>query len=868
MEKENTPMMQQWLSCKKKAENALLFFRLGDFYEAFYEDAHIISKEIDLTLTKRQEVPMCGVPFHSSDIYIDKLVAKGYKIAVAEQIEDPKAAKGLVKRDIIRIVTPATIVNSSLISDKSNNFFVSIAQAGSIFGLAAIDLSTSDFLSMELDNIKDLKDELYKLKPSEFLFSKKFSTDHNLFLDSLSYGFKFIANVKDEWHFDHKTCYETLTSHFKVHSLDGFGLRGQITAINAAGALLNYLRNDLSLDISHLQRISKDSLSDYMGIDYSCMKNLEILESSSLSSKKNTLLDVLDYTCTPMGGRLIKNWVKHPLLNIEDIKNRQDAIEELKNNGFALEGLVNHLSKVRDLERLIMKISCGYANPKDLASLRTSLENVPLFKTILKDFKAPLIVKERENIKDISDVTSLIEKSISDNPPFRLTDGGTIKEGYNKDLDELRSIRQNSRQWLANYQNTLKEETKIKTLKVGYTKVFGYYIEVSKGQTDKIPSNFQRKQTLVNGERFISEELKSFEHKILTAEEQIKALEATLFEEIKQNISKYSEDINSIAKACAVIDVICSLSSAAKEYEWTRPIVDNSDILQIKDGRHPIIEAASNLNSFVPNDTFLDEKANRLFLITGPNMAGKSTYIRQVALLTIMSQIGSFIPASEAHIGIIDKIFSRIGANDDLTRGQSTFMVEMSETANILNNATSKSLVILDEIGRGTSTYDGISIAWAVAEYLLTTPHKRAKTLFATHYWELTDLEKKIEGAVNYNVAVKETSTGIVFLRKIIRGGTDKSYGIHVARLAGVPFQAIKKAEEMLIELEKTSSRKNIKASSKQPNEYPLFSYNTPPPPAPSSLAIEELKNLNVNNLTPIEALQKLFEIKEKVTRT
>lgn len=863
MDKQQTPMMQQWLSCKKKAENALLFFRLGDFYEAFYEDAYLISKEIDLTLTKRQEVPMCGVPFHSSDIYIDKLVAKGYKVAIAEQVEDPKSAKGLVKREIIRVVTPGTIVNSSLLSEKSNNFFVSIVQVGAIFGIGAIDLTTSEFFAIEIESLKELKDELYKLKPSELLISKKFSEDHKLFLESISYGFKFVLNTKEQWHFDHKSCYESLTAHFKIHSLDGFGLKGETASISACGALLNYLKDDLSLDLRHLQKISKDSLSSYMAIDHTCMKNLEIIESSSGSSKKNTLLEVLDFTCTPMGGRLLKNWVKHPLLNISQIKERQDAVEELKQSNFGLESLLKHLSKVRDLERLIMKITCGYSSPKDLASLRFSLENIPHIKEILKGFSSKMLIYEAQNFKDVSSITSLIEKSISDNPPLRLSDGGTIKEGFNKELDELRSIRQNSRQWLANYQNTLKEETKIKTLKVGYTKVFGYYIEVSHGQTDKIPSTFQRKQTLVNGERFISDELKSFEHKILTAEEQIKALESAIYEEIKLKISGYSELVHEIAKACAIIDTLSSLALSAKEYDWTRPQVDGSDILQIKDGRHPIIEAAGPLNSFVPNDTYLDEKENRLFLITGPNMAGKSTYIRQVALITIMAQIGSFIPASSAHIGIIDKIFSRIGASDDLTRGQSTFMVEMTETANILNNATSKSLVILDEIGRGTSTYDGISIAWSVAEYLLTTPNKRAKTLFATHYWELTELEKKIEGAVNYNVAVKETPGGIIFLRKIVKGGTDKSYGIHVARLAGLPFNAIRRSEEMLLELEQTSNRKSIKTSPKKVSEYPLFSYNAPSP-SHFFQVLEELKNLDINKLTPIEALQKLFEIKEK----
>ena len=861
---KHTPMMQQWVECKKKAKNALLLFRLGDFYESFYEDAYQISKEINITLTKRQDIPMCGVPYHSSDNYIDKLVAKGYKVAIAEQIEDPKTVKGIVKRDVTRIVTPATVINSSLISDKTNNFFVSLAQVGSIFGIAAIDLTTSEFQVLEVENIKELKDELFKLKPKELLISEKISANNKLFFEELSYGFKFLLNIKEDWHFDHKSCYESLSSHFNIHSLDGFGLRGKISAINASGALLNYLKDDLTLDLNHIHKISTESLSSYMSIDHSCMKNLELLESFSNGNNKNTLLEVLDFTNTPMGGRLLKNWIKHPLLNTIEIIERQDTISELINKNFELDDISKHLSKIRDLERLIMKISSGYASPKDLASLRFSLENIPLIKEILISFSSNIIVNELSNLKDVSVITSLIKNSISDNPPLRITDGGTIRDGYNKDLDELRAIRTNSKQWLANYQNTLKEETGIKTLKVGYTKVFGYYIEVSRGQADKMPTSFQRRQTLVNAERFISEELKTFEHKILTAEDRIKALETSLYNEIKKQLSIHTQEIHVIAKSIALIDALCSLSFAAKDYGWTRPIVDDSDILKIKDGRHPIIEISGTLNSFVPNDTDLDEDENRLFLITGPNMAGKSTYIRQVALITIIAQIGSFVPASSAHIGIVDKIFSRIGASDDLTRGQSTFMVEMSETANILNNATSRSLIILDEIGRGTSTYDGISIAWSVAEYLLTTPNKRAKTLFATHYWELTELEKKIKGAVNYNIAVKETATGIIFLRKIVKGGTDKSYGIHVAKLAGVPFDAIRRAEEMLVELEKTSSRKSIKPS-KKTKEYPLFSYaNKASPPSP---IIEELQNLDINNISPIEALKKLFEMKEKTKK-
>jgi DNA mismatch repair protein MutS len=710
-------------------------------------------------------------------------------------------------------------------------------------------------MGLELDNKNALKDELHKLRPSELLVSKKLYNDHKIFFEELSFGFNFIINTLEDWHFDYQSCYEYLLSHFKVHSLDGFGLKEKMATIISSGALIKYLKEDLSITLNHIQKISSPSLLSFMALDHNSIRNLELTESFSRGNK-NTLLEVLDFTKTPMGGRLLVNWIKYPLLNVAEINKRLDAIEEFLQKPFAMDEISFCLGKIRDLERIIMKISSGYATPKDLASLRFSLENIPKIKELLEGFSSGLLKEEIKFLEDLPQISSLIAKAIVDNPPLRISDGDTFKEGYNKDLDDLRSISKTSKSFIASYQTELREETKIKTLKVGFTGAFGYYIEVSKGQADKIPPGFHRRQTLVNAERFVTEKLKDFEHKVLTAEDRILSLENLLYTEIKQIISGFSDKINLCASAIGKIDTLLSLATGAKKYYYVRPIVDNSDVLEIKEGRHPIIENSLPLNSFIPNDTFLNEK-ERLFLITGPNMAGKSTYIRQVGIIVIMAQMGSFVPAASAHIGLIDRVFSRIGASDDLARGQSTFMVEMTETANILNNATSKSLVILDEIGRGTSTYDGISIAWAVSEYLLTAQNKRAKTLFATHYWELTKLEGLIDGAVNYNIVVKETSSGIVFLRKIEKGSTDKSYGIHVAKLAGLPSFVIKNAEKMLQKLEKNSYVRPLKKE----EEYPLFTYQKP-------LLIEELKQVDIDRLSPLEALQKLLEFKQKALKS
>lgn len=785
-----SPMMAQWYACKNSTPDAILFFRLGDFYETFYDDAILAAKELDLTLTKRQEVPMSGVPFHTAETYIDRLVAKGYRVAIAEQIEDPSQTKGIVKREVVRIVTPGTVVNSSLLSDKKNNYLIALTQVNNFFGLSVLDLTTADFRAMEFDQFKELGDELSRLRPSELLISEKCKKN-------CEFVFSDIPSIitKEEWYFDHQISTELLLKHFQIHSLDGFGLKGMVAAINASGALLNYVRDELNQTIDHIKTLRKEESHSFMAIDRATQRHLELTEPLYEGQEKQTLFRFLDKTATPMGARLLKQWLLHPLLSVQEIKIRQKSIEAFVNYP-SIFRILEELEKIRDLERLIMRIETGYASPRDLISLRFSLEQLPKVNIHITNLGF-------EILEELIEIATLIKEQVVEIPPLRLSDGGIFKEGFHPELDELRTFKTESHSWIANYQVKLREETGIKNLKVGFTRAFGYYIEVSRGQSFKMPDHFQRRQTLVNAERFITPELKSYEHKVLSAEERMTTLEEQLFKELREKISKEASAIRKTARAIARIDALLSLALIAKQYNYICPVVDESSLFHVEAGRHPIIEDSLAPDPFIPNDLHLDQEKNRLLLITGPNMAGKSTFIRQAALIAILAQIGSFIPAKAAHIGIIDKVFSRIGASDDLARGQSTFMVEMAETANILNNATSKSLVILDEIGRGTSTYDGVAIAWAVAEFLLTQEGKMAKTLFATHYWELTELEKQIPGAVNYNVAVHETPSGITFLHKIIKGSTDKSYGIHVARLAGLPFPVLKRAQEILSKLEK-----------------------------------------------------------------
>lgn len=806
-----TPMMQQWHDCKKTAGQALLFFRMGDFYEAFYDDAVLMARELEVALTKRQDIPMCGVPHHTSEGYIDKLVSKGYRVAVAEQTEDPKKAKGLVRREVVKVITPGTVISSSLLSESSNNYIAAVAQVGQLFGLAVLDLTTAEFCVIELTSEQELANELSRLQPAEFVLSQRVQEKQRLLFDDLRKTYPFVISSHDNWRFDHQTAHDYLINHFGVKTLNGFGLEGQVAAINAAGGILSYLKDILCLSLSHVQEVRLYSTSNYMNIDKSTRRHLELTESLSPGARRSTLLSILDKTKTPMGARLLRQWINQPLLDVASIQQRQDAVAAFLSSKEITQEFANLLSAVRDIERLVTKVCSNHASPRDLIALKNSFEPIPHLKYTLQSMMqgSELLSCDEQNIEALPDMVSLIANALVDEPPFRLNDGKTFRDGYCKELDELRDISRDSKTWLARYQSDLKESTGIKTLKVGFNKMFGYYIEVSRGQADKMPDSFQRRQTLVNAERFITPELKNYETNVMHAEERIASIEAELFTDLKNRIAVFGKRIQKTAHAIARVDALHSLAEAARIYDYVRPSVDNGHILQIQEGRHPVIEATLNDERFIPNDTILDDNTNKLLLITGPNMAGKSTYIRQVALIVIMAQIGSFVPATACHLGIIDKVFSRIGASDDLSRGQSTFMVEMTETANILNNATDRSLVILDEIGRGTSTYDGISIAWSVAEYLLTSEGRMAKTLFATHYWELTKLEEKVPGAVNYNVAVHENEESIIFLRKIVRGGTDKSYGIHVGRLAGLPPAVIARAKEILVHLEENANRKS-----------------------------------------------------------
>lgn len=823
-----SPMMAQWHACKQAAKDAVLLFRMGDFYEAFHEDAHLLSKELDLTLTKRQDIPMSGVPFHTCEIYIDKLVSKGFRVAIAEQMEDPRKTKGLVKREIVRMVTPGTLINSNLLLEKSNNFFASLVQAGQVMGLAFLDMTTGEFWVSEFTQERDLLNEIYRLHPAEFLTSEKFKAMHEPLFEEIRQTYPFLVNTQADWHFDHQASYQFLIQHFKVFQLDGFGLGGMAAAISAAGSLLRYLQETLCLPIHQIQEIRAYSASHFMALDRMTQRNLELTVSLQDGTRKNTLLAILDNTQTPMGGRLMHHWVKQPLLSVADICMRQEGIQTFLDHDLILNALREKLIQVKDIERLMIKIGAGYATPRDIMALHHSFSPIESLKALLAPLTSPWIQNEAQKLDPLPEMNQKIAQALAEDPPLRIGEGKIFRDGFHPELDELREISRDSKAWIARYQTQLRENTGIKTLKVGFTRMFGYYIEVSRGQADRMPDTFMRRQTLVNAERFISPALKDYESKVLTAEERMQSIESELFQELRQEISLYAKAVISVAQAIGRIDCLSSLAEIAKKNNYCRPTIDEGSTLLIEEGRHPVIEQVCKHEKFVPNDTYLNDQSQRLLLITGPNMAGKSTYLRQVALIAIMAQIGSFVPAKSAHIGIIDKVFTRIGASDNLSRGQSTFMVEMTETANILNNATSRSLVILDEIGRGTSTYDGISIAWSVAEYLLTTEQRMAKTLFATHYWELTKLEEKVPGAVNYNVAVHEAEDHITFLRKIVKGGTDKSYGIHVARLAGLPAAVIQRSKEILGHLEENANRKNAFEPSVRPRKTPIPKIKVP----------------------------------------
>ncbi|MBE6402652.1 MAG: DNA mismatch repair protein MutS [Lentisphaerae bacterium] len=801
-----TPMMQQYQAAKAEIPaDAILLFRLGDFYEMFFDDAVKASAIMELTLTKRQGYPMCGFPWHALDSQLPRLLNAGVKVAIAEQLEDPKLAKGIVKRAITRIITPGTVIDSSILKPQVSNFLAALNWVKKRCALAYLDISTGEFNVIEFDSLPALESELSRIAAGECLVPANCMEKWQMEGKLPGSRSKIMFTEVDEWVFATEFARDALLRHFNILSLDGLGCRELTAGIGAAAAVLHYASENLRQEISHIKRLKVCKSGNYMELDAISQRNLELVEPMYGSDKSVTLLGALDKTSTPMGSRLLREWILRPLYEKSAIDSRLDAVDVLRGDPFALSEIVETLGVVRDLERITGRLNLGTANARDLAALAVSLEILPGIKALLEEFDVPLLREIENQIVPLPELASEINKALNDELPLTIADGGIIRTGYHAGLDELRRAATEGKGWLANIQNREQERTGIKSLKVKYNSVFGYYIEVSKSNLALVPEDYVRKQTLVNAERFITPELKELESKILGAEEKAKALELELFQALRVMALQHTLEIQNTARVIAVLDVLCSFAECARERHYIRPEITEDDRLCITGGRHPVLEINMQSENFVPNDCLLDGDCNRMMLITGPNMAGKSTYIRQTALLTVMAQIGSFIPADRAEIGLVDRIFTRVGAADDLARGQSTFMVEMVETANILNYATPRSLVILDEIGRGTSTFDGLSIAWAVAEYLHDDEHCRCRTQFATHYHELTQLAEEKRGVNNYNIAVREYGDRIIFLRQIVPGATDRSYGIHVAQLAGLPKEVIKRAGAILNDLESSS---------------------------------------------------------------
>ena len=877
-----TPMMQQYMAIKEQYKDCILFYRLGDFYEMFYDDALTASRELEITLTgkncgQEERAPMCGVPYHAVDVYLNKLVAKGYKVAICEQAEDPKQAKGIVKREVIRIVTPGTNLSQQALDEGRNNYLMCLVYDNNQFGLAITDISTGDFYTTEVATLKELYDEIHRFSPSEIICNDSFYMS-GASLDDFKDRLHVSVSTLDTWYMDEAVSVQKIKEHFKVASLDGLGLTDFPSGTLAVGALLLYLYETQKNTLDNLTKITPYRSGGYMIIDSATNRNLELIETLSEKQKKGSLLWVLDKTKTAMGARLMRNWIEQPLIEKKKITARQDAVEELYNDMITREEIREYLNAVYDLERLVTRISYRTANPRDLIAFKTSLGMIPPVKQLLSQAKSAELKEIDERMDCLEDIYDLIEKSIQDEPPIMIREGGMIKEGYNEDVDKFRLSRTEGKTWLAELEAREKEKTGIKNLRVRYNKVFGYYLEVTNSYKELVPEDWTRKQTLANAERYITPELKELEDMILGAEDKLAALEYDLYCEVRDSIGEQVVRIQETAKAIAHLDVLASLACVAQSNDYVRPSINTKGVIDIQGGRHPVVEKMNNNQMFIDNDTYLDNKNHRISIITGPNMAGKSTYMRQSALIVLMAQIGSFVPAKSANIGIVDRIFTRVGASDDLASGQSTFMVEMTEVANILRNATSRSLLILDEIGRGTSTFDGLSIAWAVVEHISNPKLLGAKTLFATHYHELTELEGKLDSVNNYCIAVREQGDDIIFLRKIIRGGADKSYGIQVARLAGVPDSVIDRAKEIsswLEETDVTDKAKNlqVRTSAKKkevvreavPAEKQMSLFDIYPADHP---VLKELAGLDVSNMTPIQALNTLYELQKRLKET
>ena len=875
-----SPMMVHYLETKEQYKDCILFYRLGDFYEMFFEDAITVSRELELTLTGKEcgleeRAPMCGVPHHAVEVYLNKLVQKGYKVAIAEQMEDPKLARGLVKREVVRVVTPGTITSAQALDETKNNYLMGIVYVGEIFGLATADISTGDFFVTEVETERDLFDEINKFSPSEIVCNEAFYMS-GADIEEIKNRYHTVISSLDSRFFGDDSCRQILKDHFKVSQLAGLGLGDYETGVVAAGAVMRYLYETQKNTLEHMTTITTYSVGQYMILDTSTRRNLELLETLREKQKRGSLLWVLDKTKTAMGARMLRTFLEQPLIHREEILCRQEAIEELNMNYISREEIREYLNPVYDLERLIGRISYKTANPRDLISFKNSLKMLPYIKQILKEFTSSLVKELDSDLDCLEDLYQLLDKAIVEDPPVTVREGGIIKEGFNEDADKLRHAKTEGKTWLAELESRERDKTGIKNLKVKYNKVFGYYFEVTNSFKDLVPDYFIRKQTLANAERYTTDELKDLEEIILGAEDKLFSLEYELFCQVRDEIAAQVVRIQKTAKAIAGIDVFASFSVVATKNNYVKPAINEKGVIQIHNGRHPVVEQMIPDSSFVSNDTCLDNNKNRISIITGPNMAGKSTYMRQVALIVLMAQIGCFVPADDANIGICDRIFTRVGASDDLAAGQSTFMVEMTEVANILRNATKNSLLILDEIGRGTSTFDGLSIAWAVVEHISNTKLLGAKTLFATHYHELTELEGAMSGVNNYCIAVKEQGDDIVFLRKIVKGGADKSYGIQVAKLAGVPDSVIARAKELVEEL--TSADITVKAREIAENSANVTARKAVPKPDEVDLLqmsfldtvkdddiIRELGELNLAQMTPIDALNTLYRLQNRL---
>ncbi|ACB85079.1 DNA mismatch repair protein MutS [Natranaerobius thermophilus] len=858
-----TPMIQQYLDIKEEYPDAILFFRVGDFYEMFFEDAELAAKELEIVLTKRSvdkkdsnPIPLAGIPYHSCETYIGKLLDKGYKVAICEQVEDPQQAKGIVKREVVQLITPGTVLDSNFLKEKEHNFLVGLCEDHNYFGLATVDVSTGDFFVTEISktNYDKVIDEILTVSPREIIIDEEKTRADKILSKLKNYGI--LVTNKSQPTFN-KAC-DILKSQFNVESLEGFGLADQKSSIIAGGFLVQYLIDTQKTTLEHLQNVKPYSTESYLVMDSNTRKNLELCETIRQQRKEGSLLWVLDKTLTAMGGRMLRNWIQHPLLNVDAINHRLQAVEFFLNFMYR-EELARTLKNVYDLERVLGKIIYDRATPKDLIALSNSLEILPDVKDLLKNDEDGTLNDLMDRLPDLMDLVELINSAIVPDPPATVKEGGIIKDGFDEELDKIKDLSRGGKEWIANLEAKEKERTGIKSLKVRYNKVFGYYIEVTKKNLDLVPEDYIRKQTLVNAERFVTPDLKEYEDKILKAEEEMTDLEYKIFQKIRSEVISRIKEIQEAAKILAELDCYRSLAASAAEYDFVPPQVDNSDIIDIKEGRHPVVERVSQEEPFVPNDTYLDNGTEQIALITGPNMAGKSTYMRQVALIIVMAQMGSYVPATSARIGIVDKIFTRVGAADDLVSGQSTFMVEMNEVANILNNATSNSFVILDEIGRGTSTFDGISIARAVVEYLHQEDKVACKTLFATHFHELIELADEFARVVNYSVSVKEEGDDMIFLREIEKGGTDRSYGVQVARLAGIPRKVIGRAKEILSYLESRETNTEIPMTGYQVTLDDLS--------AEKNKLIQELNNINPDELSPKDALDKIYELYDKAQK-